>query len=90
MIAIVRKYESEYDSKVERITITIDAKTLKSIRVVAGPRGVSKFIAQAVREKLGRNEFHRWIEEMNAKYGTPSKKLVDEIDRDMRKIFGIK
>jgi hypothetical protein len=42
-----RKYDSKSEFGVERITITIDKKTLRMIKAVVGPRGVSKFIATA-------------------------------------------
>ena len=59
----------------ERITATIPRKTLDDIKRVAGPRGVSRFLAA-------------WFDEMDAKYGKPSPKLVRKIDREMRAIFG--
>jgi hypothetical protein len=88
MIAVARKYVSKYEFRVERITITIDKETLKKIRAVAGPRGVSKFISQAAQESIGRHALFAWFDEMEAKY-PPDPKVREEIYADMEKIFGL-
>lgn len=68
--------------------MTIPKRTLNDIKRVAGPRGVSRFLAEAAKAKLAREDLYAWFDEMDARYGKPSPKLVREIDRDMRKIFG--
>ena len=40
----------------ERVTATIDERTLAQIKRVAGPRGVSSFLAAAAKERLARLE----------------------------------
>jgi hypothetical protein len=40
----------------QRIKVTLDAETLRRIRSVAGPRGVSSFLDTAARERLARLE----------------------------------
>jgi hypothetical protein len=72
----------------ERITVTIPKKTLDGIKRVAGPRGVSKFLTQAANDRLAYTDLLTLLDEYDEKYGKPSPKLVREIDRDMRKIFG--
>jgi hypothetical protein len=72
----------------ERITVTIPKKTLDRIKRIVGPRGVSRFLADAAKTKLAREDLTAWFDEMEARHGKPSPKLVREIDRDMRKIFG--
>jgi hypothetical protein len=37
---------------VERVTITLDKRTLAAIRRLAGPRGMSRFVAIAAKERL--------------------------------------
>lgn len=74
----------------ERITVTIDKRTLLRIKSIVGKRGVSKFIAEAAEEKLGYAALDAWLDEMDAKYGPPPKKLQRAIERDFKKIFGIK
>jgi len=74
---------------VERVTITIDKATLARIRQIAGSRGVSKFIAEAARERAGRSELREYLEELDAKYGRVPPEMLAETDRDMRTIFGM-
>lgn len=71
------------------MTITIDKATLARIRRVAGSRGVSKFIADAARERAGRNELFEYFDELDDKYGPVPLKVYAAVDRDMRKIFGM-
>jgi hypothetical protein len=89
-VTVVRKYDSKYDSGVERITITIDKRTLAAIKRVAGPRGVSSFLSKLAKERLAHLDAIAYLDELDEKYGKPDPKLVREIDRDMRKIFGMK
>jgi hypothetical protein len=88
MIAVARQYDSKYELSMERITISIDKKTLDRIKAVAGKRGVSKFLSEAARRHLGQFAWQEFMAERDAKYGKPSRKLRNAIDRDMRKIFG--
>ena len=89
MIAVVRKYDSEYEFSVERITISIDKKTLKRIKALAGARGVSRFLTVAARERLGRMGWQELMVEMEDRWGKPTQPELDEVDRDMRKAFGM-
>jgi hypothetical protein len=73
----------------ERITVTIPKATLAKIKRAAGPRGVSKFLTEAAKAHLARNELQRWFDDMDARYGKAPASLVRKIDRDMRKIFGM-
>jgi hypothetical protein len=88
MIAVARKYDSEYESSVERVTISIDKQTLNWIKQVAGRRGVSKFLAEAARKQLWRARVIKLLDELDEKYGKPTKAEKDAIYADMRKIFG--
>jgi len=71
-----------------RVTATIDEETLAAIRTVAGPRGVSKFLQAAARERLARLELLGLLDELDARYGRPTEALRCRVDADMRKIFG--
>lgn len=78
-----------YDN-VARVTISIDAKTLRDIQKVAGKRGVSKFFVAAAKKELGWSELDAILDEWDEKYGKPSPAVVRRINRDMNKFFGIK
>jgi hypothetical protein len=71
----------------ERVTATIDERTLTRIKRVAGPRGVSKFLAAAARERLARLELLGLLDELDEKHGRPSAAVRAEIARDMRRVF---
>jgi len=86
-VTFARKYESEYAFGVERVTATIDERTLTRIKRVAGPRGVSKFLAVAAKERLARMELIGLLDDLDAKHGAPTAAQRAEIDRDMRRIF---
>jgi len=72
----------------ERITVTIEARHLARIRQVAGTRGVSRFVNEAVARHLARQEILGMLDELDAKYGVPSAELEAEIDREARRFFG--
>jgi hypothetical protein len=71
----------------ERVTATLEAETLKKIRRVAGPRGVSRFLSIAARERLARLELLGLLDELDARHGPPDRAVRDGVDRDARRIF---
>ena len=77
----------KYEKVVERITATIDEHTLTRIRRIAGPRGVSSFLAAAAKERLARLELLDLLGELDAKHGAPSAAIRAEVARDARRIF---
>ncbi len=87
---VAPEYEMKYECDMERVTATIDERTLTRIKRVAGPRGVSKFLATAAKERLAKLELLGYLDELDVKFGKPPEKLRREVDRDMRRIFGSK
>jgi len=83
------EYELKYACEVQRVTITIDKATLDLIRRRVGPRGVSQFIAEAARDRAGRNELLEYLQELDEKYGRPPLKEFARVDRELRKHFGM-
>ena len=77
----------KYESGMERITATIDAQTMSRIRRVAGPRGVSAFLARAAQERLARLELLGLLDELDAKHGVPSASVPADVARDARRVF---
>jgi hypothetical protein len=71
----------------ERVTATIDERTLAQIRRVAGRRGVSGFLATAAKERLARLELLGLLDELDTKHGAPSASVRTEVQRDARRIF---
>jgi hypothetical protein len=72
----------------ERVTATFDRKTLRAIRKVAGPRGVSRFLETAAKERLARLELLGFLDELDERYGPVSEGVTREVARDAERIFG--
>ncbi|HET6303576.1 MAG TPA: hypothetical protein VFG80_02260 [Myxococcota bacterium] len=71
----------------ERVTATIDEHTLTQIKRVAGPRGVSAFLAVAAKERLARLELLDLLNDLDAKHGASSAAVRAGVARDARRIF---
>jgi hypothetical protein len=52
-----------------------------------GPRGVSRFLSIAARERLARLELLGLLDQLDAKHGPPNRAVVAEVDRDARRTF---
>lgn len=71
----------------ERVTATLDPETVRRIRRVAGPRGVSRFLELAARERLARQELLGLLDDLDARHGRIDPAITAEIDRDARRTF---
>lgn len=71
----------------ERVTATLESETVKRIRRVAGPRGVSRFLDLAARERLARLELLGLLDDLDARHGRIDPAITAEVDRDARRIF---
>jgi hypothetical protein len=65
----------------ERITATFDRKTLKEIRRVAGPRGVSRFLQDAARRRLAQLRTLEVLDDLDEKHGKPSEEMRAEVEQ---------
>ncbi len=72
----------------ERVTATLDEKTIAAIRRVAGPRGVSAFLELAARDRLARLRLQKLVDGLDEKHGAPSEAVRAEVDADARRVFG--
>ena len=84
---LAAKYYLKYALGMERVTATLDEQTLAKIRHVAGPRGVSRFLNEAARERLARLELRGLLDDLDAKHGEAPAAVRAEIARDARRIF---
>lgn len=75
-------------SDMERVTATIDPQTLSAIRRIAGPRGVSAFLETAARERLARLRLLGLLDDLDARYGTPSSAVKRQVAKQAKRIFG--
>jgi hypothetical protein len=72
---------------VERVTATIDGETLTAIREIAGPRGVSAFLQAAARERVARLRVLGLLDELDARFGKPSKAVEQAVAKQARRLF---
>jgi hypothetical protein len=77
----------KYDPDMERITATFDDETIRGIREVAGPRGVSAFLQAAARERLTRMRLLALADDLDARYGVPTKAVRAAVEREARRVF---
>jgi hypothetical protein len=70
-----------------RVTAVLKTETLKKIRAVAGPRGVSKFLSLAASERLARLELLGLLNELDTKHGPPDRAVAAQVARDAKRIF---
>jgi Arc/MetJ family transcription regulator len=75
------------EATLERVTATLDDEVLAEIRRIAGPRGVSRFLNLAARERLARLEVLGMLDELDTKHGPVPKQVRAEVARDARRIF---
>jgi hypothetical protein len=84
---VARFAYSKYESVVERVTATIDGETLTAIREIAGPRGVSAFLQAAARERVARLRVLGLLDELDARFGKPSKAVEQAVAKQARRLF---
>ena len=66
--------------KYAKISITLDPTVAAELRAVAGPRGVSAFVNEAVRQQLQAQRLQRLLEEMDEDFGPISEAVAREVD----------
>ncbi len=71
----------------ERVTATIDRPTLRAIRRIAGPRGVSGFLQAAARARLARMRALDMLDRLDAEHGAPSATERAAVDAAARRAF---
>jgi hypothetical protein len=72
----------------DRITASFDRRTIREIRRIAGPRGVSAFLQVAAAERLAKLEQLALLDELDRKHGAPSARVRAQVDAEARRIFG--
>ena len=66
--------------KQTKLSVTLDTKEATELRAVAGPRGGSSFVNEAVRQQLLARRVQRLLDEMNDEYGPVSEDVVREVE----------
>lgn len=66
--------------KYAKLSVTLDPKVAAELRAVAGSRGVSSFVNEAVRQQLQARRVQRLLDEMDDEFGPVSEDVVREIE----------
>ena len=66
--------------KYTKISVTLEAETEAELRRVAGPRGVSAFVNEAVRQQLQAARLRQMVDEMEAESGPIPEDVRREVD----------
>lgn len=63
-----------------RITIALEDKVAAELRQVAGPRGVSAFVNEAVKRRLQAVRLQKMLDEMEEEFGPVPEQVQQEVD----------
>lgn len=63
-----------------KVSVTLDPKVAAELREVAGPRGVSSFVNEAVRQQLQARRVQKLLAEMDDEFGPVPEDVVREIE----------
>lgn len=67
----------------DKFSATVDAELLAAVRTHAGPRGVSAFVAAALRHELERVRLRELLDDLAAELGPPDEAMVAEATREL-------
>jgi len=63
-----------------RLSVTLESKVADELRQVAGPRGISAFVNEAVRQQLQAHRVRKMLDRMEAKAGPISDDVQQQVD----------
>lgn len=66
--------------KQEKLSVTLDPKVAAELRTVAGPRGMSSFVNDAVRQQLQARRLQQVLDQMDDEFGPVSKDVIRDVD----------
>lgn len=67
----------------DKFSATVDAALLAQVRAHAGPRGLSAFVAEALRHELDRVRLRGFLDELAAQLGPPDEDMVAEAVQEL-------
>lgn len=66
--------------KYVKLSVSLDPKVAAELRLVAGSRGVSSFVNDAVRQRLQRHRLQRLLHEMDDEFGPVPSEVARDVD----------
>ncbi|WP_300019392.1 hypothetical protein [Pseudonocardia sp.] len=67
----------------DKFSATVDAELLAQVRSHAGPRGVSAFVAAALRHELDRVRLRELLDDLAVELGPPDENMVADATREL-------
>lgn len=65
---------------VEKVSLSIDTKVLAEARRLAGKRGLSAFVSDALERQLQSQRLEELLDELEGEHGPPSPEIVAEVE----------
>ena len=66
---------------IAKVSVSVDAELLAEARELAGPRGLSALVNDALRVRLQRARVGRLLDEMDQEYGPVPAEIEEEVRR---------
>ena len=66
---------------VRQWSVSIDEELAERVEEHVGGRGLSGFVARAVEHELERDSLDRYLDDLDAEFGTVPAELVEEFER---------
>ncbi|HEX4862938.1 MAG TPA: hypothetical protein VFV02_02635 [Acidimicrobiales bacterium] len=66
---------------VRKWSVSIDEQLAERVEEHVGGRGLSGFVARAVEHELERDSLNRYLDELDAEFGSVDAETVEEYDR---------
>lgn len=66
---------------VRKWSVSIDEELAERVEEHVGGRGLSGFVARAVEHELERGSLDRYLDDLDAEFGTVPAELVEEFER---------
>lgn len=69
--------------RVRKVSISLPESLNRRVRQRVGKGSMSRYVAEALEEKLRRDSLDAWLEEMEAKHGPIPQEVHDRVEEDL-------
>jgi hypothetical protein len=71
----------------QRVTVTLEGDALELVKEIAGPRGVSAFVDDAVFARLQQLSIRALLDEMDEECGPVPEEIMEEVRKEFEATF---
>ena len=72
----------------QRVTVTLEGDALELVKEIAGPRGVSAFVDDAVYRRLQELSIRSLLDDMDRECGPFPEEIMEEVSKEFDRVFG--